>query len=58
MSIPIISRLGMCLGILVWNAVNCVVGFVVTFVGLFGIEAKPTSMPVLSFIGLGAVLVG
>ncbi|KAH7694288.1 Protein W02D3.4, partial [Aphelenchoides avenae] len=58
MSIPIISRLGMCLGILIWNAVNCVVGFVVTFVGLFGIEAKPTSMPVLSFIGLGAVLVG
>lgn len=58
MSIPIINRVGMCLGILIWNSVNCVAGFLVSYVGLFGIDSQPTSSPALSFVGLPMVLVG
>lgn len=58
MSIPTINRLGMCLGILIWNSVNCIAGFLVSYVGLFGIDSQPTSTPALSFIGLPMVLVG
>uniref|UniRef100_A0AC35UBM1 Transmembrane protein 144 n=1 Tax=Rhabditophanes sp. KR3021 TaxID=114890 RepID=A0AC35UBM1_9BILA len=58
MAIPIVNRLGMALGILLWNSVNCVTGWATATFGLFGTKARPPSNSILNYLGLIAVIVG
>lgn len=56
--VPTMRRLGMAVSILVWNAVNCVMGWAAGFWGLFGLDAKPASIPWMNIIGVMLILVG
>uniref|UniRef100_A0AC34GF54 Uncharacterized protein n=1 Tax=Panagrolaimus sp. ES5 TaxID=591445 RepID=A0AC34GF54_9BILA len=51
-------RLGMAVSILVWNAVNCILGWAAGFFGLFGLEAKPASIPWMNILGVLLILIG
>ncbi|CAD6190985.1 unnamed protein product [Caenorhabditis auriculariae] len=57
-AIPIISRLGMALSMLIWNTTNCVVGWAGGRFGLFGMKAQPPASPVLNYAGLICVIIG
>jgi|UniRef100_A0AC35GKS5 glucose uptake protein GlcU len=56
--VPTMRRLGMAVSILVWNAVNCVMGWAAGFFGLFGLDAKPASIPWMNILGVLLILVG
>ncbi|CAJ0916199.1 unnamed protein product, partial [Mesorhabditis belari] len=58
MAIPVISRLGMALGILIWNTTNCLTGWAGGRFGLFGMKANPPESSILNYFGLSLVLVG
>ena len=58
MAIPIIKRLGMALGILIWNSTNCLFGWAIGTFGGFGIEPRPASIPWLSYLGLVLIFTG
>lgn len=57
-AIPIIKRLGMALGILIWNTTNCLAGWAGGRFGLFGMTARPPASPLLNYMGLGCVIIG
>ncbi|VDK47830.1 unnamed protein product [Anisakis simplex] len=57
-AIPIIRRLGMAMGMLIWNTTNCLAGWAGGNFGLFGMKARPASNPLLNYIGLVFVIVG
>uniref|UniRef100_A0AC34RI27 Transmembrane protein 144 n=1 Tax=Panagrolaimus sp. JU765 TaxID=591449 RepID=A0AC34RI27_9BILA len=58
MAIPVIQRLGMALGILIWNSTNCLVGWTIGTFGIMGIEPRPASNLWLSYCGLVLVFIG
>jgi glucose uptake protein GlcU len=58
MAIPIIKRLGMALGILIWNSTNCMFGWAIGTFGGFGIQGRPASIPWLSYAGLILIFIG
>uniref|UniRef100_A0A7E4USN9 EamA domain-containing protein n=1 Tax=Panagrellus redivivus TaxID=6233 RepID=A0A7E4USN9_PANRE len=58
MSVPIMKRLGMALGILIWNSTNCIVGWAVGTFGLFGIHPRPANNAWLTAIGLVLIFAG
>lgn len=57
-AIPIIRTIGLGMGILVWGAVNCVVGWATGRFGLFGVKGSTPSSPNINFVGLVLVIVG
>lgn len=57
-AVPIIRRLGMALGILIWNTTNCLSGWAGGNFGLFGMKARPAANPLLNYVGLACVIVG
>ncbi|CAI4231171.1 unnamed protein product [Auanema sp. JU1783] len=57
-SIPIMSVIGMGLGMLIWGITNCIAGWATGRFGLFGINPTIPSMPVLNYFGLLLVIVG
>lgn len=56
--VPTMRRLGMAVSILVWNAVNCIIGWAASTFGWFGLAAKPAGTPWLNFIGVFFILCG
>lgn len=58
MAIPVIQRLGMALGILIWNSTNCLIGWAIGTFGFMGIKARPANNPWLSYAGLFFVFIG
>uniref|UniRef100_A0AC35F7U1 Transmembrane protein 144 n=1 Tax=Panagrolaimus sp. PS1159 TaxID=55785 RepID=A0AC35F7U1_9BILA len=58
MAIPIIKRLGLALGLLIWNVTSCMFGWIIGTYGGFGITARPASIMWLSYIGLGLIFIG
>ncbi|VDL78033.1 unnamed protein product [Nippostrongylus brasiliensis] len=57
-AIPIISRLGMALGMLIWNTTNCLTGWAGGRFGLFGMKAHPPASSILNYGGLVCVIIG
>uniref|UniRef100_A0A915BFZ6 Transmembrane protein 144 n=1 Tax=Parascaris univalens TaxID=6257 RepID=A0A915BFZ6_PARUN len=57
-AVPIIRRLGMAMGILIWNTTNCLSGWAGGNFGLFGMKARPAANPLLNYVGLACVIVG
>ncbi|VDM57440.1 unnamed protein product [Angiostrongylus costaricensis] len=57
-AIPTISRLGMALGILIWNTSNCLTGWASGRFGLFGMKANPPASSALNYNGLVCVIAG
>ncbi|KAK6049648.1 hypothetical protein COOONC_12847 [Cooperia oncophora] len=57
-AIPIISRLGMTVGILIWNTTNCLTGWAGGRFGLFGMKAHPPASSILNYAGLVFVIIG
>uniref|UniRef100_A0A0N5AIC3 Transmembrane protein 144 n=1 Tax=Syphacia muris TaxID=451379 RepID=A0A0N5AIC3_9BILA len=57
-AVPIIRRLGMAMGMLIWNTTNCLAGWAGGNFGLFGMTARPAANKVLNYIGLLFVIVG
>ncbi|KAF8365849.1 hypothetical protein PRIPAC_83678 [Pristionchus pacificus] len=57
-AIPIINRLGMAMGILIWNTANCLTGWASGRFGLFGTIARPPANEPLNYAGLLCVIVG
>ncbi|KAK6730228.1 hypothetical protein RB195_006970 [Necator americanus] len=57
-AIPIISRLGMALGILIWNTTNCLTGWAGGRFGLFGMKPNPPESDILNYGGLLFVIIG
>ncbi|EYC25578.1 hypothetical protein Y032_0011g1283 [Ancylostoma ceylanicum] len=57
-AIPIISRLGMALGILIWNTTNCLTGWAGGRFGLFGMKPNPPASDILNYGGLLFVIIG
>uniref|UniRef100_A0A7E4UST2 Transmembrane protein 144 n=1 Tax=Panagrellus redivivus TaxID=6233 RepID=A0A7E4UST2_PANRE len=58
MAVPIMKRLGMALGILIWNSTNCLVGWAIGTFGIFGIQPRPAGNVFLTGAGLIFVFVG
>lgn len=58
MAIPIMKRLGMALGILIWNSTNCLVGWAIGTFGVFGIQPRPANNVFLTGAGLIFVFIG
>uniref|UniRef100_A0A915CK06 Transmembrane protein 144 n=1 Tax=Parascaris univalens TaxID=6257 RepID=A0A915CK06_PARUN len=57
-AVPILSTLGMGMGMLIWGTMNCLCGWAAGRFGLFGlIPNVPNSVP-LNYIGLICVLIG
>lgn len=56
--VPTMRRLGMAVSILVWNAVNCIIGWAAGTFGWFGLDAKPAGSPIINYIGVFFILVG
>ena len=56
--IPIINRISLAVGYLVWNTTNCIIGWGITYFGLFGVIAKPAAIPWMNFSGVAIVLMG
>lgn len=56
--IPIMEKVGMAIGFLIWNSTNCLIGWVSSYFGLFGLTAKPASIPWMNFLGVGTVMLG
>ncbi|CAI5437597.1 unnamed protein product [Caenorhabditis angaria] len=57
-AIPIISRLGMAISILIWNTTNCITGWAGGRFGLFGMNPSVPASPMLNYLGLICVVVG
>ncbi|RCN31566.1 hypothetical protein ANCCAN_22642, partial [Ancylostoma caninum] len=57
-AIPIMSVLGLGMGMLIWGATNCITGWAVGRYGLFGVKATVPAWPVLNYFGLLMVIVG
>ncbi|VDK57221.1 unnamed protein product [Anisakis simplex] len=57
-AVPIISMIGMGMGLLIWGTMNCVCGWLVGRFGFFGIEANIPNNVTLNYIGLILVLIG
>ncbi|GMT00163.1 hypothetical protein PENTCL1PPCAC_22337 [Pristionchus entomophagus] len=57
-AIPIINRLGMAMGILIWNTANCMTGWASGRFGLFGTIARPPANQPLNYAGLLCVIIG
>uniref|UniRef100_A0A914P712 Transmembrane protein 144 n=1 Tax=Panagrolaimus davidi TaxID=227884 RepID=A0A914P712_9BILA len=58
MAIPIIKRLGLALGLFIWNATSCIFSWIPGTFGGFGIEARPASIMWLSVLGLVLIFIG
>ncbi|CEF67421.1 Transmembrane protein 144 [Strongyloides ratti] len=58
MAVPIINKLGLSVGILLWNSVNCCLGAFSSVFGWFGTESKPPSLFIPYFIGVLFVVIG
>uniref|UniRef100_A0A914PYA1 Uncharacterized protein n=1 Tax=Panagrolaimus davidi TaxID=227884 RepID=A0A914PYA1_9BILA len=58
MAIPIIKRLGLALGLFIWNATSCIFSWIPGTFGGFGIEARPASIMWLSVLGLLLIFSG
>ena len=54
----VITTLGLAVGLLLWNATNCLTGWVIGRFGLFGLTAKPPKSDVLNVTGLCVMLLG
>ncbi|KAK5979204.1 hypothetical protein GCK32_015996, partial [Trichostrongylus colubriformis] len=57
-AIPIISRLGLAVGTLIWNVTNCLTGWAGGRYGLFGMKANKPASPILNYVGLMWVILG
>ncbi|CAJ0952860.1 unnamed protein product, partial [Mesorhabditis belari] len=57
-TVPIMTKLGMTLAPLLWNATTCLVGWAVGRFGLFGVPQMESLIPWLNTTGLVAVIVG
>ncbi|CAB3408941.1 unnamed protein product [Caenorhabditis bovis] len=57
-AIPIISRLGLAISILIWNTTNCLTGWAGGRFGLFGMKAHVPASPLLNYLGLVCVVIG
>uniref|UniRef100_A0A914DRH3 Transmembrane protein 144 n=1 Tax=Acrobeloides nanus TaxID=290746 RepID=A0A914DRH3_9BILA len=57
-AVPIISTIGLGLGILIWGTTNCLVGWACGRFGLFGINASEPRSPVINYFGLVLVIIG
>ncbi|MFH4980366.1 hypothetical protein AB6A40_007075 [Gnathostoma spinigerum] len=57
-AVPILSLIGMGMGILVWGTANCVVGWACGRYGLFGLKANIPANTTLNYIGLILVICG
>ncbi len=57
-AIPIIRRIGMALGMLIWNTTNCLTGWATGRFGMFGMTPRPPKNDLLNYFGLGLVLIG
>ncbi|CAD6190987.1 unnamed protein product [Caenorhabditis auriculariae] len=58
LAVPILSRLGMALGILIWNSVACVVGWATARFGLFGVPQMLPDSHILNYMGIVVLVVG
>lgn len=57
-AIPIISMIGLGMGVLLWGVTNCVCGWASSRYGLFGLKKEVPNNVLLNYIGLGLVILG
>lgn len=57
-AIPIISMIGMGMGILLWGVTNCICGWASSRYGLFGLNKEVPNNVILNYMGLGCVIIG
>ncbi|PAV82076.1 hypothetical protein WR25_26996 isoform B [Diploscapter pachys] len=57
-AIPIMHRIGMAMGMLIWNTANCTMGWAGGRFGLFGMKANIPASPILNYAGLACVIIG
>ncbi|ETN83900.1 hypothetical protein NECAME_01693 [Necator americanus] len=57
-AVPIISRLGMALGVLIWSITACLTGWAGGRFGLFGMRPNPPASDILNYGGLVFVIIG
>ncbi|KAK0398928.1 hypothetical protein QR680_002815 [Steinernema hermaphroditum] len=57
-SLPVIERIGMAVGMLLWNTSNCLIGWASGRFGLLGIKQTIPEMPWLNVVGLCVMLTG
>ncbi|VDM28621.1 unnamed protein product [Toxocara canis] len=57
-AVPILSMIGMGMGILVWGTVNCLCGWAAGRFGLFGLHPSVPNSVLLNYLGLTCVLIG
>uniref|UniRef100_A0A7E4UT07 EamA domain-containing protein n=1 Tax=Panagrellus redivivus TaxID=6233 RepID=A0A7E4UT07_PANRE len=58
MTIPAMKRLGLALGFFIWSSTNCIIGWVITTFGLFGVTARPARNVWLTVAGLLLIFPG
>ncbi|KAK6009308.1 hypothetical protein OSTOST_25788 [Ostertagia ostertagi] len=57
-AVPIITRIGMAVGMLIWNTTNCLTGWAGGRFGLFGMKPNIPASQSLNYGGLVCVIVG
>ena len=57
-AIPIIQRISLGLGVLIWGTINCVVGWATSRYGLFGLQKVVPNSEIANYIGVLMVLIG
>ncbi|KAK5974149.1 Transmembrane protein [Trichostrongylus colubriformis] len=57
-AIPLIKRIGLALGILLWGSSKCVVGWATGRFGMFGMKPNPPSSSTLNYVGVLFVILG
>ncbi|EYB82240.1 hypothetical protein Y032_0363g3519, partial [Ancylostoma ceylanicum] len=57
-AIPLINRIGLSTGVLIWNSVKCITGWVTGRFGLLGMKANQPASDILNYSGLAFVIAG
>jgi len=57
MVVPIVSMIGLSLGLLTWGSVNLVAGWSSGTFGLFGLHVETVNIPWLNYLGVGLAVV-
>nr|CDJ91390.1 Protein of unknown function DUF1632 domain containing protein [Haemonchus contortus] len=57
-AIPLIKRIGLALGLLIWGSAKCVVGWATGRFGLLGMNPNPPASDILNYAGVVFVILG
>ncbi|KAK6755507.1 hypothetical protein RB195_014089 [Necator americanus] len=57
-AVPLINRIGLSTGILIWGSAKCLTGWVTGRFGVFGMKPNPPASDLLNYTGLTLVILG